>query len=273
MKARQLSLLLPSFFSLRLPGLLALVCLVTLFSPAIASAQSVILTGTPPNFGSVNVCATGQATPAPCSQALTLNYSVTTGGTLGTPRVLTQGSPGLDFTLTSGSTCTGAVTTGSHCSVNVSFAPRYPGLVGGLVQVVDGSGNVLAATVLRGTGVGPEISFSPAAQIVLPGTSFAAWGLAVDGAGDLFVGEVSQDLVVKYPAGGGAPVTIGSGINSRAIAVDLAGNVYVADVASEAVIKIPADGSAPSSLAGGLGGADRGSGRLVRKCLCDYQRQ
>ncbi len=45
------------------------------------------------NFGSVNVCAAGQTTPSPCSSTLTLNYNVTTNGTLGTPQVLTQGAP------------------------------------------------------------------------------------------------------------------------------------------------------------------------------------
>ncbi|MEI9978502.1 MAG: hypothetical protein WDN23_05780 [Edaphobacter sp.] len=35
------------------------------------------------NFGSVYVCAAGQTTPSPCSSTLTLNYNVTTNGTLG----------------------------------------------------------------------------------------------------------------------------------------------------------------------------------------------
>ncbi len=50
------------------------------------------------NFGSANVCAPGQTTPAPCSQTLTLSFNVNAGGTLGTPKVLTGGAPNLDFT-------------------------------------------------------------------------------------------------------------------------------------------------------------------------------
>ena len=56
------------------------------------------------NFGNVNVCPTGQITPAPCSQTLTLNYNVGATTTFGTTSVFTQGAPNLDFTLGSGST-------------------------------------------------------------------------------------------------------------------------------------------------------------------------
>ena len=60
------------------------------------------------NFGSVNICPAGQTTPAPCSETMTLTFTVTASGTLGTPKALTLGAPNLDFTLASGSTCTGA---------------------------------------------------------------------------------------------------------------------------------------------------------------------
>ena len=79
------------------------------------------------NFEGVNVCAPGQTTPAPCSETLTLNYTATASGTLGTPKVLTGGAPNLDFTLASGSTCTGDVAEGATCTVNVTFAPLATG--------------------------------------------------------------------------------------------------------------------------------------------------
>ncbi len=107
------------------------------------------------NFGAANVCSAGQTTPSPCSNILTLNYTVTASGTLGTPQVFTQGAPNLDFRLASGNTCTGAVTAGSTCAVNVTFAPQFAGPRSGAVQIVDGSGNVLASTLVYGTGGGP----------------------------------------------------------------------------------------------------------------------
>src|SRR5271163_616416 len=96
-------------------------------SPAAVSAQSVTFAGTSPsvNFGKANLCPAGQTTPPPCSEAMTLTYNVTAGGTLGTPKVVTQGAPDLDFTLASSSTCAGAVTTGTTCTVNVKFAPKF----------------------------------------------------------------------------------------------------------------------------------------------------
>ena len=111
------------------------------------------------NFEGVNVCAPGQTTPAPCSETLTLNYNVTAGGTLGTPKVLTGGAPDLDFTLASGSTCTGTVTEGATCTVNVTFAPLATATRNGSVEITDGSGTVLATTPI--SGYGAQIQFSP----------------------------------------------------------------------------------------------------------------
>ena len=113
------------------------------------------------NFEGVDVCAPGQTTPAPCSNTLTLNYGVTAGGTLGTPKVLTGGVPNLDFTLASGSTCTGELTAGAACTVNVTFAPQAMGLRNGSVEITDGSGIVLATTPISGFGLTPPtIDFS-----------------------------------------------------------------------------------------------------------------
>ena len=72
--------------------------------------------------------------------------------TLGTPKVLTGGAPNLDFTLASGSTCTGASSAGATCTVNVTFAPLAAGTRNGSVEITDGSGNVLATTLIYGFG-------------------------------------------------------------------------------------------------------------------------
>src|SRR6202008_1463224 len=108
------------------------------------------------NFGSANICPGGQSTPAPCSQTLTLNYSVGSETAFGTPNVLTQGAPNLDFKL-SGITCTDTIIAGNSCSATVTFAPLAPGLRMGAVQVMDSSNpaNVLATTFISGVGQGP----------------------------------------------------------------------------------------------------------------------
>src|SRR5208337_1497529 len=116
------------------------------------------------NFGSVNICPRGQTTPAPCSQTLTLNYSVNVTTTFGSnPTVLTQGEPNLDFTLGS-TTCTGMITAPGSCTVNVSFAPLAPGLRMGAVQLKDSSANLLVTTFVHGLSLGPAIAFGPGVQ-------------------------------------------------------------------------------------------------------------
>ncbi len=113
------------------------------------------------NFEGVYVCTPEQTTPAPCNETLTLNYNVNADVTLGTPKVLTGGAPDLDFTLASGSTCTGPVTAGETCVVNVTFAPLAGGRRNGAVEITDGSGNVLTTTEIYGFGqVPPTIDFS-----------------------------------------------------------------------------------------------------------------
>ena len=191
---------------------------------------------------------------APCSQTATLNYSVRDQGTLGTPKVLTEGAANLDFTLASGSTCTGSVTAGQSCTVNVTFAPKYPGLRRGAVEIVDGSGNVLATTYIYGVGVGPEIVFDPGTQTTVGSGLISPFGVAVDAAGNVYIADNSNNRVVEVPAGGGAQTTVASGLNyPYGVAVDGAGNVYISDTLNNGrVVEVPAGGGAQTTVGSGL---------------------
>jgi hypothetical protein len=120
--------------------------------------QTVTYTGSPVNFGIINVCAEAATTPAPCRKIITLNYKVTEGGQFGTATVLTLGAFGGDFHPGS-STCTGNLTAGAACVVQEKFEPRSPGLHLGAVNIVDGSGNVMTTTFIRGLGIGPQTTF------------------------------------------------------------------------------------------------------------------
>jgi Legume lectin domain/Chitobiase/beta-hexosaminidase C-terminal domain/NHL repeat len=211
----------------------------------------------PVNFGTANLCAAGASTPAPCSNALALTYKVTASGTLGTPKVLTQGSPNLDYMLAAGSTCSGHVTAGATCAVNVSFTPINPGTRPGAVQIVDENEKVLATTYVTGFGAGPKLGFDPGVQdlysttpyieavpqtIPLPnplaGTSVT--GVAVDGAEDIFVSYSNE--VIKFAAGSYVSVVLPfSGLSKPAgLAMDGAGNLFVADEGNARVLELPA---------------------------------
>jgi hypothetical protein len=123
------------------------------------------------NLGTANVCAPGQTIPVPCSQTLTLNFSVNAKVTLGSPNVLTGGEPGRDFTLASGNTCTGVLEKGTPCTVTVTFAPLGAGARSGAVEIVDDGGTVLAITPLHGFGVEPADA-PPVVQLSAPQLEF-----------------------------------------------------------------------------------------------------
>lgn len=205
------------------------------------------------NFGNVNVCPTGSTVPPPCSATETLTYKVTAGGVLGTPRVLTSGAPNLDFTL-AGGTCSGNVTTGSTCTVQAKFAPKYAGARFGAVQIVDGIGKVLATTFIQGVGLGPQIAFDGAtAKTIFQGNGSAiGWNeVRVDGSGNSFllgtVESTGVSTAYELPVGGGALKTVGAGVASPGgIAVDGAGTLYISDSTNNVIVEVPA-GCATSS--------------------------
>ena len=114
------------------------------------------------NFGGVNVCPSGSTAPAPCTYTQTFTYQVASGGTFGTPQVVTEGTSGLDFSLvSSGTTCTGTVAVGT-CTVSATFTPLAPGLRTGAIELTDNSGNILVSTPIYGIGEGPAIVYAPA---------------------------------------------------------------------------------------------------------------
>ena len=202
--------------------------------------------GLPANFGNVNVCPSGQTSPAPCSNTLALTYNVP-GTDFGTTSVLTQGASGLDFSLASGNTCTGNVGPGT-CTVSVTFTPRAPGLRQGALELFNSGGGLVAINQIYGNGQAPAVAFGPGTQTTLTtGTLAAPKGLAVDAMGNLYIGNTSATTtpgsgsVVKVPAGGGTPIPLGGGFAyPQGLAVDGAGDVFVADNNLNEVLEIPA---------------------------------
>jgi len=206
------------------------------------------------NFGSVNICPGGQTTPAPCSLTHTLNYSVNVTTTFGaSPTVLTLGASNLDFTLGS-TTCTGTITAPASCTVNVQFAPLAPGLRVGAVQLMDNSGTLLVTTLIQGAGQGPAMAFGPGAQTTVASGLSEPVGVAVDGAGDVFIAAAYNQQVVEVPAGGGAQTTVpASGLSyPYGVAVDGAGDVFIGDYSNNRVVEVPAGGGAQTTVGSGL---------------------
>jgi sugar lactone lactonase YvrE len=194
--------------------------------------------------------------------------------TLGNPAVLTQGRPNLDFQDTRQGLCTyqsnGPVfAAGQACSLNVGFTPRWAGTRYGAVVLQNSSGNALASGYVYGTGVGPEMTFSPATPYLVSSGLPSPGGVVVDGTGNIFLAESDRGLVYKGTRSGAsyALTEVASRLNHpTAVALDGKGSLYVA-ATSTVYEETPAGGSwvqsTPVSLAGELTGfAVDGSGNL-----------
>jgi hypothetical protein len=203
-----------------------------------------IANGSSPNLGSTAVCASPQSNG--CGVTMALTFNVDESVALGTPAVVTQGAPGLDFNLAAnGFNCAN-----SQCTVQVNFTPLAPGLRLGAIRFTDTNNNVLSTSYISGVGTGSQMTFAPAVSQALPFTGLDhPLSLAVDAAGDVFTGDYGN-RVLELPASGGPAITLPFTGIGRAfgLAVDGAGDVYVADYYNQQVIELPAGGSAQVTL-------------------------
>jgi YVTN family beta-propeller protein len=246
------------------------------------SFKSATATFTGANFPSTtNVCQSPFTSPAPCSQTSTFTYNIPSSDTYTAVNVLTQGASGQDFTLSS-TTCTGSLVGGNNCTIDVKFSPKAPGLRLGAIQLTHSSSPTPATIFISAVGQGPAVGFTPSAtSVILPSAGVTNPAqVAVDGAGNVYVASArSAGSVLKIPAGGGSPTTVGTGLNfPYGVAVDGAGNVYISNSSSltNTVVEVtpanvqttlPTTVFAPQGLAldaaGDLFIADSGNARVV----------
>ncbi|MHB1953016.1 MAG: NHL domain-containing protein [Sulfobacillus sp.] len=171
---------------------------------------------------------------------------------------------------------------GTVCTVPVTFSPAYPGVRTGALTVNNG-GSVVGTAGLSGTGQAPEVFQMPGALTVWAGggsgvpTTTGQWrtgvalnspeGVAVDGAGNLYIADDISGLVEKVDAatgmiaamaGGGTTVptttpaaATGALIDPFGIAVDGAGNLYIADTGNSLIEKVDGTTGAIVLVAGG----------------------
>jgi DNA-binding beta-propeller fold protein YncE len=215
------------------------------------------------------------------SAALSLTFTFDTAGTMSAPAVLMQGAAGLDFADAGSGTCTTngtahAYAQGDTCTVGVVFTPTQAGTRYGAAVLSDAGGATMATGYVYGTGVGPQIAFSPATQSLIGSGLSSPYGVAVDGSGNVYIADYGNSRVLKETLSGGSYTqsTIGTGLGvSAGVAVDGSGNVYIADYGNNSVLKeTPSGGSyTQSTIATGLGGptgvAVDGSGNVY---IADY---
>lgn len=217
--------------------LLALACLL---SPVAAHAQ-VNFNGNQP---SVNI---GSQPVGSASATVSLPFTIEAGTKVGSIAVLTTGIADQDFAAANKSTCkTTTYTTATNCVVNLSFTPLATGLRRGAVVFYSrgkNTGTVLAIVPVFGVGAGPQVVFGPSGTQTTVGSKLISpLGVAVDGAGDVYVSDIGLQQVFKVTPSG-TQTTVGSGLDvPQSVAVDGAGNVYIADSQYPAVFKVTPDG-------------------------------
>jgi sugar lactone lactonase YvrE len=210
------------------------------------------------DFGSVNVGS---------SKTLTLDYTIPAGA-IGSVNYLTHGATNLDFHAKANDTSTtlcraGSYTSVTTCTVDLTFAPAWAGQLNGVVQLRDGSGNLLASTLIYGVGQGAQIAYGNGVLRQIP-VAASIGAIAVDGAGNLYTlsGRGPGYSLFKFPVigtGYGSPVQLADGIqpdvNGGGITVDGAGNVFFADAGHNLIEELPWNGSSyaqPVSIPSGL---------------------
>ena len=243
------------------------------------------------NFGQINVGST--------SSTYTFHFAFNLDVTLGGVAVLTQGASGKDFQTASGGTCKAQPysSDGDSCTVNVTFAPLAPGPRRGAVVLYDNNtpANPLITVYINGIGVAPTVDFPPGFEYWFaglfiphygpkagfsgdggPATSAeinAPFGVAFDGAGNLYFGDkwnfrvrkVDTNGIITTVAGNGTqgysgdggPATSASLYYPRSVAVDGAGNLYILDAsqtddAISNIRKVDTNGNITTIAGGGL---------------------
>ena len=227
---------------MRLRSLSLLVALFAFASTSLGQNAS-----TPVNFTATSVGSSS-------TQTATLVFQ--SSGTVASIQVLTLGAPDLDFQAAAGGSCTTAYYSASaSCTVNVSFAPLYPGMRMGAVVLADGSGNTLAMDYVGGVGNGALLDY-PAGQLhPISGSFTGPTGVAVDGAGNLYVSDYTSKVIWKVAASNGAVSAFYNTSSSENgpldVAVDGAGNVYYPDGPYGHVYKIPPSGGTATNIVTG----------------------
>ncbi|ASU36279.1 cadherin-like beta sandwich domain-containing protein [Mucilaginibacter xinganensis] len=171
-----------------------------------------------------------------------LSFNNTTGIISGTPAAA---SPATNYTVTVYNN-SGSNTATLNLKVNaVSISYTSP------QTYVAGTAITPLAPVISG-GVAASPAYSSSTTTLGSGFNIPA-GIAVDGAGNIYIGDQNNNVVKKIPGGTGTPVVIGTGFNTPdGVAVDAAGNVYVADDGNNLVKKIPVGGGPIITLGSGF---------------------
>ncbi len=198
---------------------------------------------------------------------------------------MSQGIAGVDFSVASGGTCTSnaAYVAGQQCTVNVIFAPQYPGLRRGAVLLKAADGSLLGSTLIAGVATGSLPVLNPGRIDTVAGDGelnyradgvpatqapiFLPYGVVVDPAGNIYLSDTNNNRVRRVDAqsglistiagnggsgysGDGGPATQATISQPCGLAIDGAGNLYFADSGNAIIRRIDAISGIITTVAG-----------------------
>jgi hypothetical protein len=193
------------------------------------------------NFGSLNV--------GTSAAAQTATFTFDAGGTLATIpyAVSTQGDLTLDFQAALTQAANVCVTghtynAGESCTVAATFTPTRPGARYGAIALFAPSGTPIATSYLQGTGMSPQVSFSPGLLSDAIGSTFGG-AVTVDSSNNVIFADldlrsitvahplaiVSTSFTTGYTGSNGYSGTNQGGGFGDGFTVDGAGNIIYSD--------------------------------------------
>ncbi len=219
--------------------------LVVNLSTGVESSSS--LNKTAVGFGHISL---GSSTPTSFILSFSVGFPVEN---LGSVNAFTFGTQNLDFQIVNGAntTCSGAPSV-TYCTVQVSFLPTAPGLRNGSLVLYDPDSNPVFTVPLYGFGDAPVAALSPNMGTVI-GTGGLIlsnpYQVALDGAGNIYVGDYTGTNVTRIPAGGGSATVVSLGTpgsiavhNITGVAVDGSGNLFIGDHENSRILVVTPGG-------------------------------
>jgi len=172
-----------------------------------------------------------------------LNFNNTTGTISGTP---VAASPATNYLVTAYNQYGG-----NSITINITVTAVTMSYASPQTYVVSNTITPLSPT---GTAAAPP-NYSTSTTTLGSGFNIPA-GIAVDAAGNVYIGDQNNNAVKKIPGGTGTPITIATGFSTPdGIAIDAAGNIFVADDGNNLVKEVPYSNGvygAPVVLASGF---------------------
>ncbi len=251
----------------------ALVALCLLIRMEPASAQAVAFPGT---------TAVGSS-----ASPISVQVTLPNGGTINSVQVLGEGVANIDFT-GNGGTCAAGATfqAGQFCTLSVVFSPASPGVRNGAVVLLNSNNQAIGTQFLTGSATGSVGVFVPGIINTVAGNSswvyagdgvaatkapiFLPFGMTVDGKGDLFIADSSNNRIRRVDAvtqiittyagngivgsnGDNGPATGASLNNPTSVALDPAGNLFIADAGNNVIRRVDAFTGIITTVAGTIG--------------------